>query len=305
MAVKSDLRALPSQQPTTTHPSLLGDTIAGYLLHLRETETDLAHAGPRSRIRHSWAGACARRLGYHLQDIEESDPPDPESIWSFQMGHRAHQLVQNALAWKYAGRAQIEVEVDLGERSCHIDAVLRFDRPEPFQVDGVTHLCKTVACEFKSTGGYGWSMQVKSEGPKLAAYLQGCLNAQAVDADLLIVGYATLDRQAKTANTVYGKGRLPLDAVWAEWCFPKDAYLPDAEAEIARMSRAMEWVDAGRMPPRQIPDLPHAAVIVDPSSGRWEQKSPDGRSLIGSGSFWGCNYCPFQGKCVEDAEAGQ
>ncbi|MBU6430682.1 MAG: hypothetical protein KGR26_16810, partial [Cyanobacteria bacterium REEB65] len=146
---------------------------------------------------------------------------------------------------------------------------------------------------------------VKQEGPKLGAYLQGCLNAAAVDADLLIVGYATLDRQTRTANTVYGKGRLPLDAIWAEWCYPKALYLPDAEVEIARMGKAVEWVDAGKLLPRQIPDLPHGAEIVDPSSGRWEQRTPDGQSLVGSGSWWGCGYCPFQGKCVEDKAAGQ
>jgi hypothetical protein len=305
MAVKSDLRSLPSTAPTTTHPSILGDTIAAYLLHLRAEEGELAHAGTTSRIRHSWAGACARRLSYHLQGVEESNPPDAESVWSFQMGHRAHELVQSALTWRYGDRAAIEVEVDLGERSCHIDAVLRFERPEGFEVDGVTHLCKVVACEFKSTGGYGWSMQVKSEGPKLAAYLQGCLNAAAVDADLLIVGYATLDRQTRTANTVYGKDRLPLDAIWAEWCYPKAAYLPDAEAEIARMSKAVEWTDAGKSVPRQVPDLPVGAVIVDPSSGRWEQRAAGGESILQSGSTWMCGYCAFQAKCIEDKEAGR
>jgi hypothetical protein len=240
-----------------------------------------------------------------LQGVEETDPPDAEAIWSFEMGHRAHDIIQSALTWRYGDRAGIEVEVDLGDRSCHIDAVLRFDRPEAFQVDGVTHLCKVVACEFKSTGGYGWSMQVKTEGPKLGAYLQGCLNAEAVDADLLIVGYATLDRQTKTANVVYGKDRGALDAVWAEWCYPRSAYLPDAEREIARMAKAVEWVDGGKLPPRHVPDLPAGAVIVDPSTGRWEQKSADGESVLQSGTWWGCLYCPFNARCVADKEAGR
>lgn len=302
MALKADLRSLPTNEPTTTHPSLFGDIIADYLEHVRDEQEELPLAGENARIRHSWAGICARRLGYHVRGDEPSDPPDAESIWSFEMGHRAHELIQNALQWRFGDACQVEVKVtDLpGERACHIDAVLRFDKPTPFVVDGVTYPCKVVAFELKSTGGYGWSQQVKAEGPKIEAYLQGCLNAAAVDADLMVLGYVTLDRQTRTAKSVYGAEKGRMDAVYAEWCYPKVAYMPDAEHEADRMRKVLEFVDSGVLPPRSIPALPKGARVVDPSSGRWEQRT-DGQ-ITQAGSDWRCGFCPMQARCVAEVE---
>lgn len=304
MALARDLRPLAKPETTATHPSLFRDVIADYLVDSRGPA--LPVAGDTARLRHSWAGMCNRRIAYHLQDAPAA-PDDPESLWSFAMGHEAHRLVQEAFQARYGDRCQVEAEVDLGERACHIDVVLRFDKPEPFTVDNVVYLCRTVAIELKSTGGFSWSMQVKKEGPKLGAYLQGCLNAAAVDADLMVVGYLSLDRQSRTAKELYGKGLEPLDSVWATWAYPKAAYVEDAEREAARLGRILAVVDEGRLPVRRIPELPKGAQIVDPASGRWEVRvdADTGPAIVDSGTAWQCSYCPFRAHCAADSEAGR
>jgi len=306
VTIARDLRTLPnSPQTTATYPSLFRADIENHLVALRDAEGPLVQAGPNSRIRHSWAGMCARRIGYSVSGAEE-EPNDAESLWSFALGRKAHEIVQDALLAAYGFQCSIEHEVDLGDRSCHIDALLDLEKPKGFEIDGVTHIAKTVCFELKSTGGYSWSLQVKTEGPKLGAYLQGCLNAAAVDADLLVIGYLALDRQSKTARTLYGPNRLPLDAVWATWAYTREQYMPDAEREAKRLSKVLEVVDSGRLPERVVPELPHGAKITDPKTGHWlvlGNDDQEGLTVVQAGEYWGCNFCSHQKRCAADAEA--
>lgn len=301
MALKADHRDLPKAHSTATYPSLFRDVIADFLLALREAEGEKPMSGEHARIRHSWAGMCAARIGYSVQGATP-EPDEPESLWSFQMGHRAHELVQEAFKARYGDQCKVEFGIDLGERAGTIDLAIFFDTVTPFTVDGVTHLCKTVCIELKSTGGYSWSLQVKQEGPKVGAYLQGCLNAAGIDADLLVIGYLALDRQTATARKFYGMGRKPLDAVWATWAYPRDQYMRDAGRESHRLEEVLKYVDAGKLPPRQVPELPKGARITDPKDGSWQVLDDEG-NMTGFGSYWGCNYCPHQQRCIADAKA--
>lgn len=301
MAIARKLKESPKS--TTTYPSLFRDVIADYLIAQNLAEGPKPMATAEARIRHSWAGKCARQIGYFVRgDVPE--PFEAETLWGFAMGHRAHEIVQAAFRARYPEAAEIEVKVGAGAHAGTFDIMLRFDTAQPFEVDGVTYLCKVVVLELKSTGGFGFSRKVREEGPDQGAVLQCSLNGMAVDADLIVIGYLSLDRQVQMANQLYGKRtKRDLDGVWATWAYPKDVYLPWAESEARRMDRILEVVDSGRLPARKVPGMDPGAVIVDPATGRWEVRDEEGLNIFSTGTLWVCDYCSFQEQCVADAEA--
>lgn len=88
----------------------------------------LAMAFPEARIRHSWAGMCARKIGYMVTGAEETNPIDLADRWRFGIGTTIHEKWQAIMADAFPG---CEVEKRVWIEECksagHIDCFIPGD----------------------------------------------------------------------------------------------------------------------------------------------------------------------------------
>ena len=246
-----------------------------------------------TRWRGSWAARCARWVAYNCADEEPSNPPTVSAIWRMGLGSVVHELLEPAVqAWlKNDDSVQIQEEmtVELGKYGHgHIDLVLETD-------DG-----KKIVLELKTINGFGYKMAIEQgQGPRHNALVQGSMYAHAIDADLLVLGYLSLENISAGRASKFGIDDIGTFA--SEWHYTKEEFTPIAEAEIERLEGITSAIyDEGLTPldiPRRFshfdPDIPFPAEITAPSNGTWR----DGTEF---GKVWQCNYCDFQNRCVED-----
>lgn len=298
MPLAKDLSKLPTAQPTAEPPikkpvyaPLLAQAWADEHVDTPEHPANLPMAAAGARIRHSWAGACARLLGYRLEGQEPTNPLTLADYWRFGLGHVVHDAWQAALQ-KALPDAQVEVKVTMedGMLAGHADAEL-----------------ERITFELKTINGFGFKKAVgargPADGPRHSAKLQGALNAKAADADELVIIYTSLE--CLSVNEAKKIGADDVGRFCAEWHYPRSAWEPWADAEIERLLQVVGTVDAGLMPERAIPDpeIPDGAVIVDPSKGFWQVRDKVGFAtfeVTDAGTTWHCNYCDQQKRCVAD-----
>lgn len=260
-----------------------------------------AMASEEARIRHSWAGDCARAMGYHVMDVEVSDELSVADFWRFGTGSVIHERWQEVIAVAFPS-AEVEKEVVIEEipSAGHIDLFIPGGH-EPSDI--VLPLTNSVSVELKSINGFGFKKAVgargEAEGPRTSAVLQGSLNAHAADADEMKIVYLSLENLSPYELKKIGEHEWQRFA--AEWTYTRDEYEALAQPEIKRMSKVLEYVDAGKLPPRQVPDdsMPKGARVTDPSKGSWTLVNTDG-DIIQSGRTWRCDYCPFRRLCISD-----
>lgn len=229
---------------------------------------------------------------------EESNPPTLSDTWRMNLGTMIHSAMERYLPLAFPG-AECEVvgvTVD-NEASFHADVLIKNEG-----IKSLFELKSINGTGFKSAT-IGYRKDSPAEGPRSSAVLQAALAAESFDCDEVVVGYLAMecigDGIAKT-NGLDDVGKFA-----AEWTFTKDEYLPLAQAERARMRFIAATVAAGRMPQREIPDLPAGAVITSPATGAWSVTDPDNPlSVLDVGTTWQCNYCRHQDACVELAKVG-
>jgi len=188
-----------------------------------------------------------------------------------------------------------ELAVELGDNGYgHADLVLKLDD-------------KKVLFELKTINGFGYKKSViDGEGPRHMAKLQAALYAEAVDADLMVIGYLAMENvglgYASKAN-LDDIGRFA-----SEWHYTREEFLPWAKEERERLEEIAQVVTAGGDVPRTFsvsdPDIPYPAEITGPSTGAWRLLAEDG-SLLNAGKTWTCNYCSWQDKCVKNMANGR
>lgn len=278
-----------------------------------------------TRFRHSDAGKCARAISYTAAGIPKSDPMDLTGVWNTTLGKLLHEAWQDALCERFPD-AEVEVKVgwDDLDGSGHIDAVIRTEARCPCvdagprysnlgpDHDGSPDECPDcdqgvrpwiVAMELKTIGGFGFKAAVgkarrgtPAEGPKTDHILQGALNALAVDADELVIGY--LAKECISVNA--GRDLTELGRFAAEWTFARADFEPLALEEKRRINGILSLVDKGELAARKVPhDLPPGAEIVDPLRSLWEVHDPVG-TIADTGTLWNgsfCEYCAFQTLC--------
>lgn len=258
-------------------------------------DTSLEFSVPESRIRHSWAGNCARSIAYEVIQREAGEDlvTEPLSVadhWRFGIGTAAHEKWQEVMQTLW-DEAQIEVTCSIPEvpSSGHIDLVMRDDER------------KLVAMELKTINGFGFKMAVgargEAEGPRSSAVTQGALNGYSLGADEVVIVYLSLENLSPRELAKIGTEEWQRFS--AEWTIPKDVFMPIAEREVKRFKKILEVVDAEALPPRAIPDLPQGARVSNPATGAWLQFDNEG-AVINSGSTWHCAYCPFRSRCIAD-----
>jgi hypothetical protein len=299
MALKNDLSNLPKPasartdgRPPDEYPTFLA-TVAKRLEEGRKRKGVLPHAVEGTAFRHSDAAKCARALSFKFAGIAPTEAPDASGLWNFAMGDYGHEVFQGAVQRYLGENAQVEVTCfDPGTpfASGHADAEIVTD-------DGAG----MVVYELKTVGGFAYKMAVgergAAQGPKHEHIVQGALNASARGADRLVIGY--LSKEAISVQAAAKKKIDELGRFMAEWTFERDVFEPMAAAERARVKGILDLVVGGQLAARKIPDpeLPSGAVIVDPSTGRWELVVNG--SLQDTGSWWACGYCDFRSLCAQ------
>lgn len=239
---------------------------------------------------HSDAGKCARAISYRAADITQSDPMELTGVWNVTIGDMLHEAWQRELILRH-GEDAVQVEVRLSAfdgASGRADAVITTDEP------------KVIAYELKTIGGFGYKAAVgkarrgsPAEGPKSDHLLQGALNALAIDADELVIGY--LSKECISANV--GKDMSELARFCCEWTFTREQFEPLAQMEAERVKGILALVEDGQLAARKMLDMPPGAEITDPLTGAWVQTAADG-AVLDAGSAWNCNYCSWQSLCA-------
>lgn len=303
MSLAKDLSSLPKAAtlradgvPPDESPTFL----ASYFDHLtarNEAEGQRPHAVEGTRFRHSMALSCSRAVAYHALHVPESNPMDLAGVLVTSNGTAKHDEIQAVLS------EQLDPDVFEIEVPCQIEG---FDGSG--NADGKLSiwdgddLVKVVVWEHKNVGGFAFKMAVgergAAQGPKLAAIVQGGLNALALDGDDLVITLLTWE--ALSVNVAKRKGFDELGRVTAQWTFPRSHWEPLALAEVERVTGILGLLDEGVLPARKIPDpeIPRGATIVDPTVGRWELHD-DSKGLVDAGTAWNCGYCRWQTMCAE------
>lgn len=253
---------------------------------------------PGKTWRGSYAGKCGRQIQHMIRADEASNPVDLAGHWVMGLGSSVHELLGPSIeAWASESTIEIfeELEVELGENGYgHADLVLKLDE-------------KKVLFELKTINGFGYKKAViDGEGPRHMAKLQAALYAEAVEADLMVIGYLAMENvglgYANKAN-LDDIGRFA-----SEWHYTPDEFLPWAKEERERLEEIAEVVMAGGDVPRSFsvsdPDIPYPAEITSPGTGAWRLLAEDG-SLLNAGKTWTCNYCQWQDKCVSNMKEGK
>ncbi len=268
------------------------------------TESDQAEIAGGRRIRHSWAGNCARRLEYELTGVEVSNELTVADHWRFGIGSYIHRELQTLMhkVWPDAEIEKIVFNPD-GLTSGHIDAIVTLTEVTDGAAKANPNEEIRIVIEIKSINGFGFKKAVgargDADGPRYSAYLQGAISALLEDADELVIIYLSLENLSPREAAKNGFDEI--GRFCAEWTFTRADYEADADAELKRLTAVAEWVDTGKRLPRRIPDpeIPKGATIDDPKTGRWMLTGSDGK-ILDVGTTWHCSYCPFQDHCAED-----
>ena len=244
--------------------------------------------------RGSWAGMCARKVAYMTLGEKQTDPPTTADYWRMGLGSVVHELLEPAIQqWLDTDESvtvEEEISVKLGEHgNGHIDMVLN-------TTDG-----KKIVLELKTINGFGYKMSVeKGEGPRHSHVLQGSMYAHAVDADLLVIGYLSMENISPKRAESFGIDDIGRFA--SEWHYPKAEFTQWAVDETARLEGIVltAHADGSAMDiPRRFahsdPDIPFPAEISDPRSGAWTHGTGFGRA-------WQCRYCDYQTRCISEME---
>tara|TARA_R110000765_G_scaffold415340_1_gene516402 strand:- start:1002 stop:1646 length:645 start_codon:yes stop_codon:yes gene_type:complete len=211
------------------------------------------------------------------------------------LGSVVHELLEPAIK-KWLDKddtvtVEEEISVSLGEHgNGHIDLVLN------------TASGQKIVLELKTINGFGYKMAVeKGEGPRHSHVLQGAMYAKALDADMLVVGYLSMENIAPARAESFGIDDIGRFA--SEWHYPKAEYMPLAIAETDRLEGIAVAAHANGVSviPRRFahsdPDIPFPAEIDNPATGAW-------RFGTSFGKCWQCRYCDYQTRCTTDKANG-
>lgn len=281
------------------------------LLHDAEVDVAVSHAAgwPRGT---EWE----EQHGRLLAEAERWAPTEPMTVtnhWTFRLGSLVHEEIQRAVAGAYPG-AGIEVKVDLRpdvNGSGTMDVVITLDKAGALALGLIcapNHDAFVIVIELKSINGFGFKSSASgfkggAQGPRHSAVVQGSLTATALDADLLVIGYFSLEQIGPDLVKLVEYGEV--GRFMAGWSFTADQFRPIAEREHRRVARILDLVDAGKLAPRAIddPEIPTAARITDPmkgSKGMWVVVDKTTDTIVQSGQTWHCAYCNHRSRCNED-----
>lgn len=240
---------------------------------------------------------------------QDTNPNDVASFWIFKIGHLVHEEIQKAAAIVYPD-AEIEVKVDLNpdaNGSGTMDLIIRIPKKEALGMGLAVrpkHSHYVIAVELKSINGYGFKVMATpfngpAGGPRRSAVIQGSLTATAIDADLLVVGYFSLENVSPDMAAKY-VDIGPAGRFMAGWSYSPEEFRGFAEREHKRINAIHKAVDANKLAPRAVEDwdIPSGARVTDPKKGLWVIEK-DG-AIVQTGKTWQCGYCNQLDRCLAD-----
>lgn len=250
-------------------------------------------------LRTSDAGKCARVVGYRVAGVARTNPVDPTGQWAIVVDGLVRDAWRTALQDTYPD-AQINARIHVAELAATgwADAVVETTNAtgEPWRILITAH----------AAGGWAYKNRIgvndtPAEGPSPGHLLEAALLGAAVAADEIVVAYLSTE---VVAGWLADKHVLPETTRYvAEWSYPAATYRPWADQERDRLAGIAALVDTGELPARKIPGLPVGAVVVDPRTGRWEQRDRSGRAWD-TDTTWACRYCGWKDVCAT-ASAGR
>jgi hypothetical protein len=200
--------------------------------------------------------------------------------------------------WGLIGHCEFEVKCEIpGVGTGHADVWC------PQGVPG-THLeGRPTAFELKHSGGFAWKLQIgergAAQGPRWSAKNQGALCGMALGAEVVVL--ATVATEVISKGLAKGKNIPEMHRGFGEWVYERDEWEPWALAEVARVKRILEVLDAGGLPPRALsdPQIPKKARVISPDQrGAWVLEVQG--KTIEAGTYWGCEYCGHRPRCIAD-----
>jgi hypothetical protein len=232
-------------------------------------------------FRHSDAGKCGRYLWYEHLGTEQSNPVDASSAWVMYLGTFIHEELQRALKLRFPD-CTVERSVRHGDVSSgHLDADLVLP-------DG-TKVCY----ELKSRGSFafdkasGWNRRgwktAMPEGPAATTKIQGALNATAIDADLLVIGYIAMESLSK--GFAEKCGVTEFGRTVSEWHYNKAEFGPWAEDELARLRLIRSQMEANIVPKAEAIGDEMEVIKLNPNAAK---------------PAWQCTYCSHLDTCQKE-----
>ncbi len=271
------------------HPAndvLLTNLLVRNLLEEAAATPVLEHAFD-TLLRHSDAGACARKIGLKVAGYAASEPVDAAGTWVMWLGSRIHEACQEVIAEQYGSAATIEARVRWDDLSAsgHLDALIDIPDDSPRGFRRVTFELKTKGSfAFDKAVGLqrkGYKLDPRGpEGPGSLAKLQGALNAVASDSDELRIGIIAMEAVSKqlAERVNWGDEQRFL----AEWSYPREVFEPWAHRERSRMAHILSVLDSQLLPDRWAIDDEMEPVYLNPDS----ERPP-----------WQCSYCQMRSLC--------
>lgn len=292
-AVPDPASGLPPDRPAEITPALIR-----HWASIDDADRTREFAHPDARIRHSWSGKCSRALGYLLTGTEESDPLTEPDYYRFAIGKMGHDFWQGLVVdvLSEQGWTDIKPEAKVygpGHISAgHADLL------------AISPEGRRTVVELKTINGFGFKnilgLGPDQVGPRSGDLLQAAMNALAAEADDVRMIYLAME--LISPGVARKAGLDDFSRFCAEWTITRETWEPLAIEERGRWETVLATVDAGLLPPRQIPDprIPAGALIADPATGRWDLTNDSG-FVVDSGRTWHCDYCSFRHQCQSDS----
>lgn len=300
-----DLSKLPKDIPHPANPPTKSPLFAPVIAQswAKAAEATWAHApAAETPFRASWATMCGRKISYLVEGVLPSNPMTLADHWRTGLGHQVHdwfaQYIEEAFGADWTVESETVIASDDMLCSGHLDIFLV--RKDP--VEGKPN---RVLLELKSINGFGFKMisgaRGPAQGPRLSAFVQGCLYAKMHNADMLAIVYLATELLSPREATKVGADDL--GRFCAEWHYAPATFEPVADEEFERMRGIQAAMLTGQTVPRNIvdSDVPPGAVVSNPTTGLWVVRDEAGL-VTDSGSTWQCDYCSMRDKCLEDGE---
>jgi len=271
-------------------------------------EHAIPEAGP---YRASWADKrCDRALAYALAGAEQSDKPTIADQWRFALGTLIHDGLDDAIE-KLHPSAERDKPFDLrpivgipgsGRADCFDPAFV-----PPADV-GLSGEPLRLVAEYKSVNGFKFKMAASNfksppQGPDFGHIVQGALAAAELEADVLVIGYLSLENLSPDIASKVASSNTDLARFTGEWHFGPKVIDRLVGIEAERVNGLLKFLEEN--PPSEVPraliEPEHGAgtIVADPMKGNTVTLDDQGR-VIDTKRTWRCSYCSYCSRCVLD-----
>lgn len=241
---------------------------------------------------------CDRELWYALTDTPRSNDPTIADRWTWFLGQIVHEHIQPVVERMFESGSEVEIDLRAINvpGSAHADLVADVDgHPTLVEITTVNGFkFKRMACKFNGP----------AEGPAYGKVMQALLAAKAHGIDRVVIMVVSLEKLSPSMARQYSDSEAA--RFLAEWHYTVTEMDEQIESEVRRINHVVKLAERNIKPERELhdPEYPTGAVITDPNAkphATW-QLHDENHNVIDAGTYWGCNYCPWQDTCIKDTD---